>query len=399
MSILKQIIKTQRQNDLIDESAAGGAVSAGAVAGFRAPLGADPKSFQKRSKKKRKTRMRRRTVPGTSFYFVESIEDEKFDSSDVISKLKKAEKKATYEDDTKGFALEDDNGQIVKVYVAAEQAEEFERALGAALNGSDSSEDEVGSEGQSTQLEIAEVLFNLKDRFTIVDVDWPEIEEDEEQEVAAPGDEGAEGAEGDEGELGDPEGDLDLDLEGGEGADEEGGMEADLQLGDEGDVMGGEGDMTGMLSSVIDLLKSQADAQKAEAQAKEAEANATEAKYNAQAAESKVRQEEEVLDMEAYYDDQSKQEKEAKQLAKLAKWKHETAQKATNKLKGDSGKFKMPEGKSEEDNEEVGMWHNTLPGDEIPGNKFEWPGADENRDKNLKPGEFIKYLLKSVQGN
>ena len=235
MSILKQIIKTQRQNDLIDESAAGGAVSAGAVAGFRAPLGADPQSFSKRRKKKRKTKMRRRAVPGTSFYFVESVEDEKFDSADVISKLKKAEKRATYEDDTKGFALEDDNGQIVKVYVAAEQAEEFERALGAALNGQSDggSEDEIGVEGQSTQLEIAEVLFNLKDRFTVVDVDWPEIEEDEEQEVAAEG-EGLEGGEGAEDELGDPEGDLDLDLEGGgeEGDDEEGGMEADLQLGD-----------------------------------------------------------------------------------------------------------------------------------------------------------------------
>ena len=38
--------------------------------------------------------------------------------------------------------------------------------------------------------EIAEILFKLKDHFDIIDVDWPNIEEDEEekQELEAPED-------------------------------------------------------------------------------------------------------------------------------------------------------------------------------------------------------------------
>jgi hypothetical protein len=380
MSLLKQVVKTYRQDELIKESAAAGATAAHGVAGFRGHFFGD---------KKKKKKMLRRKLPGSYHYIGENIEDEKFDSADVISKLKKAERRATHEEDTKGFALEDDQGQIVKVYVSAEQAEDFEHALGAALNGTEDTESDI--EGASTPLEIAEVLFNLKDRFTIVDVDWPSIEEDEEQEVEAeaPGGFGGEG----EAPEGDPEGELDTELSGeGDEAD----MEAELQADDElGGEMGGGPDMEGALTSIIDLLKSQADAQKAEAQAREAEANAEEAKYNAAAADSKVKQEEQVLDMEAYYDEQGKKEKEAKQLAKLAKWKHETAQEAANKMKGDAGEFTMPE--KEEDNEEVGVWHQKLPGEERP-NKFTY-GPDENRDKKLQPGEFIKYLLKSVQGN
>ena len=388
MSLLKKIVQAKRQQDLI-ETAAAGAVSATAVAGFRGRFFGD-------NDKKKKKKMLRRKLPGRYHYIGENVEDEKFDSADVISKLKKAERRSSYEDDTKGFALEDDDGNIIKVYVAAEQAEDFEHALAAALQSTGEHGEEADVEGQSTPLEIAEVLFNLKDRFTIVDVDWPTVEEDEEQEVAAPEEGQAAGGEGKAEGEGDSEGDLDLDLSG-EGGDE-GDMEAALQTDDEGNIVGGEpsGDMQGMLQSVIDLLKSQADAQKAEAQAKEAEANATEAQYNAQAANAKVQQEEQVLDMEAYYDKQNKEDKEAKQLAKLAKWKHETAQKAENKLKGDAGKFTMPE-KSEE-NEEVDIWHRTLPGDTIPGNKFTYDPTTK-ADKNMQPGEFIKYLLKSVQGN
>ena len=391
MSLLKKIVQTQRQNELIDESAAAGATSAGSVAGVRGDFFG--------GNKKAKKKMLRRKLPGSYYYIGENVEDEKFDSADVISKLKKAERRSSYEDDTKGFALEDNEGQIIKVYVATDQAEDFEHALGAALNGNGDYNQDGEVEGESTPLEIAEILFNLKDRFTIVDVEWPSIEEDEEQEVEGDlGDLG--GGEGGEEDKGDSEGDLDLDLSG-EGG-EEGDMEAALQGDGEGDLglgdeeMGGGNDAEGMLQSVIDLLVSQADAAKAEAQAKEAEANATEAKYNAQAAEAKVKKEEEILDMEAHYSEQKDQEKEAKQLAKLARYKHETAQKAVDTAKGDAGEFSMPD--KTEENEEVDIWHKPLPGAEIPGNKFEY-GPDENRNKNLKPGEFIKYLLKSVQGN
>lgn len=372
MSLLKEIIQRKRQEDLIEDAAAG-ATSAGAVAGFRAPLGAKTVG-----KKKKKRKLRRRAVPTGSVFAMrfEGVQDETFDSADVISKLKTAEKKAEYEDDSTGFALEDEEGKIVKVYVATEQAKDFEAALAAALSGDDEDEEEAG-DTESTSLEIAEVLFGLKDRFTIIDVQWPEIEEDEEEEADIVDAEG-----------GDAEGDLNPDIEGGgdeEGGDEEGGMEAELQ-GEEGDLGGedmgmGEDPTASALDKVIELLKAQADAQKAEANAKEAEANAEEAKYNARASEAKVKKEEEVLDMEAYYDDQKKLDKEAKQLSKLAKYKHETAQKASDKTTSSAGKFTMPEETSEEDNEQMFA-----------------RGERGAAKRDLKPGEFIKYMFRAAQG-
>ena len=373
MSLLKEIIQRKRQQDIIEDAAAG-ATSAGAVAGFRAPLGATPVS-----KKKKKRKMRRRAVPTGSVFAMrfEGVQDATFDSADVISKLKTAEKKAEYEDDSTGFALEDEEGKIVKVYVAADQAKDFEAALATALSGGDE-DDEVAGDNESSSLEIAEVLFGLKDRFTIIDVQWPDIEEDQEEEVGADDVEPTEG--------GDAEGDLDPDIEGGEEGegDEEGGMEAELQgdaLGDEGG-MGGEDQTASALDKVIELLKAQADAQKAEANAKEAEANAEEAKYNAAAADSKVKNEQEVLDMEAYYDDQKKLDSEAKKLSKLAKYKHETARQADAKNSSGAGKFTMPsDSGAEEDNEQM----------------FTQQRGPMKRE--LKPGDFIKYMFKHVSGN
>lgn len=371
MSIFNEIIQAKRVSDLIEDAAAG-ATSAGAVAGVRAPLGAKTVG-----KKKKKRKMRRRAQPTGAVFAMrfEGVEDETFDSADVISKLKNAEQKADHEEDSTGFALEDEDGNIVKVFVAADQAKDFEGALGAALAGEDEDDEEAG-DNENTSLEIAEVLFGLKDRFTIIDVEWPNIEEDEEEEVDQ--------VEGEPAEGGDAEGDLDPDIEGGEGEDD--GMEAALQGGEEGGLEDMEGGMeedptASALDKVIDLLKAQADAQTAEANAKEAEANAEEAKHNASAAEAKVKQEEEVLDMEAYYDDQKKLDKESKQLSKLAKYKHETAQSASNELKGDAGEFKMPEKNAEEDNEQ-NVFHNPV---------------DTNQNRKLEPGEFIKYMFKHVQ--
>ncbi len=113
-----------------------------------------------------------------------------FDVSDVISKLEAAEKKAKVEKDTTTFGLENENGGIVRVVVRQDQADEFEQALAQMLAGSDNNNDE-----ENTSMEIAEVLFKLKDKYDIVDVDWGEIPEDEEQEQtvggAAAGVEGA----------------------------------------------------------------------------------------------------------------------------------------------------------------------------------------------------------------
>lgn len=416
MKLLKDIHKETKTNDLL-EVAAAGATSAGAVAGFRAPIGGtshktkmfrrnmpkifaheeeeeaetterdfnkEVEEFRKRaakdkggsSRRRRRFRDRRPGGPAGGAFTLsfEGIEDEKFDSADVVSKLRAAQEKATSEDDVAGFALEDTEGQIVKVYVAKEEAEEFERALGAALAGEDEDDN-----NENTPLEIAEVLFNLKDRFNIVDVVWPPVDGDPEEQE-------------------DTEDDLEVELddeEAAEGEDEDGDMEADLQDEDgdgEADNMDAEDETRTALQSVIDLLKSQADAQRAEAEAKAAEAEAEEARYNAQAAELKMRQEEEVLDMEAYYDKQKEAEQEANKLKKLAKFRHEVAQKA-----GDAG-IDMDVGADDELPEEEEEHISTaVKGEEIPGNKFE-RGWDENKDHRMSPQEFIRYILQHQQG-
>lgn len=230
-----------------------------------------------------------------------ATDESNFNAADVISKLDAAEKKAKNTEDTVTFGLEDEDGQIVKVYVRQDQAKEFESALGALLSGGDGNEDD-----QNTALEIAEVLFELKNKFDIIDVDWGTIpgDEEEEQEVA-PGEEELP-PEGAEGEL-PPE---------------------EMAPPDTGT------DATSALQQVIDLLKAQADSQRAEAEARTAEAKAKEAEYTAIAAKTKIKQEEEVIDMEAYYKKKADEKKEAQRLAKLAKYKHDLAQEAGETLAG-----------------------------------------------------------------
>jgi hypothetical protein len=227
-----------------------------------------------------------------------------FDQTDVISKLDAAEKRAKADKDTVVFGMEDENGKIVKVYVRAEQSDDFEAALGTMLAGNDEGED-----GENSAVEIAEVLFNLRDKFEIVDVEWGMIEGDEEQEQELAGDDAG-------GELEDPEGGEDMDADG-EDMDDGG------ELDDEG-TDDTEEDAKTALQSVIDVMKADAEAKQAEAKARQAEADSETAKYAANAADSKIRQEEQILDMEAHEKSKSDASKESKTLAKLAKYKHET---------------------------------------------------------------------------
>lgn len=274
---------------LVKEEAADGAVSAGDIAGVHAPIGTEPTENQKR-KKKKKSSLLKRIIVGEG--------EKSFSAADVISKLKAAEKSAGVEDDTVSFGLEDESGNMVKVFVRADQAKEFEAALETALAGKDDEGD-----NENTTFEIAEVLFDLKDKFDIIDIEWGAIPEDEEENQEVAGDE--EGNEGDdELGLGDEEGD------------------DDEMVADE---MGGEEDAKTALTQVIDMMKADAEAKKAEAEAKKAEAEAKSAEYASKAAGEKVKQEEEILDMETFNKKKSDESKESKRLAQLAKYKHDLA--------------------------------------------------------------------------
>ena len=91
---------------------------------------------------------------GPEFGFLKEESDQV--EQDVINKLDHSVK--LDEVDTVTFGLETDDGKIVKVYVKADQAEDFEKALSEKLGEID---------------DIEEVLNMLSKDFEIVDVEWP----------------------------------------------------------------------------------------------------------------------------------------------------------------------------------------------------------------------------------
>lgn len=218
-----------------------------------------------------------------------------FKPSDVASKLSDFANKTrnNTETTTKTFGLEDDQGNTIKVKVAIDQAEDFERTLASKL-------DEIDPDDPFAP-EIAEVLFSLKSQFDIIDVEWPQIIEDEEPE--------------------NPNNDQNPDMEDLDNMDDPSAMSGDMMSSPDvgGDMGSSQNDL---LQSVIQTLMSDSEARRQESVAKAAEARAKEAEYAAKIAEQKMKAEEEVADMEAYYDAQNVEKKEAKKLAKLAKYRH-----------------------------------------------------------------------------
>ncbi len=360
--------------ELITESAAGGATTAGGIAGFRGAIGGMNRR-QRNKKRGVEQKVRHTLKPVGTFYALKLVETEQtFDPADVIAKMSAAENKAKDGQDTKTFALEDEDGNIVKVSVAADEADDFEDALSRSLHGDgDGSVTDGEGEIEGSALEIAEILFKLKDRFTIVDVAWPQVEEDQEEDATEAnaetmgdmegGEEGGDALadDGEEG-MGDEEG-----LEGEDGMDAEGGEEYDQMSA---------------LSQVIDLLKSQQDAQRAEADAKTAEANAKRAEAERDEAMAKVRQEEQILDMETYYKKEKEGDKEAKRLAQLARWKHDMAADNEAEPQMSVSKSEVSVEQEEDDAGTVDIYRRKV---------------DANEDGKLDPKEFIRYLFKHLR--
>lgn len=293
----------------LNEDAAGGAVGAGSVAGAAMPLFATLVTRTKPPKKRKVKRIKNITESDQHAH-----DGGNFDAAHVISKLKSLEtREQTDAKDTVSFGLEDDNNQIVRVAVRSEQAESFESALQSLLANQDEQE----------PLDLAEILFNLKDQFDIVDVIWPDVVEDEEQdmELNQPGTEGDPGMGGDPAMGGDPG------MEGDPAMGGDPGMEGMDDLGMEGDpgMGGGMEDEKTLLTQIIDMMKADAEARKAEAIAKSAEAKAREAAAAHAQILTKVKQEEQFLDMEAHNKQRKEAEREAKRLAQLARYKHEVS--------------------------------------------------------------------------
>ena len=250
-----------------------------------------------------------------------SDSEENFDSSDVISKLaKNAEMSDKLEgDELAVVGLEDEDGNITKVYVPAEEGKEFEKALGDALRHTT----------ENGQTEIAAMLFELKDKFKIVDVKWPEVQEDEE---AAPTDPAmaaapaapAPGAMDPNAPPVDPNAPpadpnappmpgADMPMDGGPAA-------PGADIAPTGDASA----TNDLIVQILDMLKADADARKADAAAKTAEANAKESEAAAKIAAAKIQGEENTMDAEAYFKARKEEKKEGDRLKMLAKYRQET---------------------------------------------------------------------------
>lgn len=340
-------------NALVQEDAAAGATSAAGVAGFAGSLfgGSMPRRQRKavqgipvirysnklHARTKRKPKLSE-SAPGSFAAFLqESVTDNEkgFDSADVISKLAR---NAEVSDDLDGdelavFGMEDSEGGITKVYVPAEQGEEFEKALGDALRHTT----------ENGETEIAALLFDLKDKFKIVDVKWPTVQEDEEEKSADPAAAGAPPAPvpGDPAAAAGPGASPAADgMPPADGAMAPDGVDpmagGDLGAAAPGaDVAPGAGDQGDILKQIVNMLMADAEARKAESAAKTAEANAKEAESAAKIAAIKIQGEESVLDAEAHFKAKKDEKKESDRIKMLAKFRQETQMSAPSQPQGE----------------------------------------------------------------
>jgi hypothetical protein len=284
-------------------------------------------------------------------------EESDFDASEVLSKIDDAKRKVDNNNNCAIFGLEDSDGNVVKVYVNRDQAKEFEEELSTMLY--NDKHVNIEDEDSNSSVEIAELLWKVKDKFEIVDIEWGALPEDEEEQQTVAGEEGDAELGGEEGEPVDGE-----ELPAGE---EELGAEDEMMP--DADVGGEDESVKSALQQVIDMLRADAEAKMAEAKARSDEAKAKQAEFAARAAESKIRQEEQTLEMEDYYNAKKEEDNEVKKLVKLAKYKHDKAK--------DYGSMIQNNSVPEEDEEEV----------------------DEPNENEVSTDELVNLLISRLQHN
>lgn len=398
-----ELIKSLNKLPKLNEDGAGGAVGAGAVAGAAMPLFSTlvkrnlpsqphPRiikfadTFKPKKGKKSKPKLGIREAFDTIF---EDLSPDRtnsnFDQSEVIAKLKSLEDKESVDyKDTVTFGLVDTNGDIVKVTIPKDQSSGFEQDIQYFM----------GEYEESDQTpEIAEILFNLKNHYTIVNVEWPEVEEDAEDSAST--------LQVDAGNQGE-------ELPGAEGGEELPGMDGgEAMPGAEGGTEANTDSVTSLLTQVIDMMKTDADARKAEAQAREAEFKTRQAVAARDQAMARVKQEEQMLDMDEYNKSKKEREKEAKRLAQLAKWKHDVASGKDEERPAQEPNYDFLPG--DENEEYARLGYKSQEEEEIRSSyypsarpiKQAFPtqrGVKEMRGK-VSPTDIAKFITSRVKGN
>lgn len=296
-------------------------------------------------------------------------------TQDVASLVKSAKAANVNKQDTRGFALENEDGSLVKIYVKSDQAEEFEAALSKALY--DAEEDGV---------EVPEMLFNLRQQFDIVDVEWGEksIPEDEEEDIKLDKSDDNDNTDDADEENDDDTSEDNLDDETDMDAlDADAGMSDDDVGTDDLSSIGGDQpnsaqeDLLGAITKVMDMLKSKAEAEKAEANAKKAEAEVKMAQEANKAASLRAAQEEEVLDMEDHNKRKDEEKKMSDTRDKLIKYRHDVK----NKNSGDS--------QIGESMDHTKKYPEATPEEEELLHAQDWKDKDAERKKRAKERELL----------
>lgn len=312
------------------ETAAAGSVGAASIAVDRGGGHGMPmetmKTFMNAFNNRIQNRFRSKKKNKDFFFKI----NESFDLNSVFSRLAGMER-AGKPKKTEGvtFGIEDDNGNIMKVTVRAEQAKAFEVEVAVYLADIKKSVSNVPAARDHKNLSMAELLFNIHNKFDIIDVEFPEIPNDViyDAEKATPS------KNNNATRTDDVNTPLDLlDYEEtdsrNDGAEDDGAEDdgADLEEPEDPSVEDFPDETAdkpetaeSMLGKVIDMLKAQAEADIEKAKAESEKAKSEQAKYAAQAEQIAMKNEEERLRYEMEMAQEKKKEKEAKEMSKIIK--------------------------------------------------------------------------------
>jgi len=328
----------------IDETAAAGSTGAGsiAVAPSRSLDGAQSRMSLKDFMGKFYKGVKNAYAPkDVSKMFTSSINkiDEsanfEYQLDNATSTFKAAQGESGHEmSDTIAYGVQDDDGNIMVITIPIEQSEDLERTVAQTL--ADVMQYKKTGRGENKSL--AELLYDLKDNFNIIDAQFPTIPKDavynaDEITSSLPendsmGDDEDMGDDdfGSEGDMGDEETDnMDPSIDGGDDMEDGDGDDDDFDPDDEdmGDDFGdGEEDKESLLVSVLGMLKSQNEKETAQANAEIEKAKAVQAKAALTSSKMEMEAQEDMVAAQAEMDAEKEKEKRAKELANIAKFNY-----------------------------------------------------------------------------
>jgi hypothetical protein len=315
-------------SEKIKETAAAGstgggsiAVSAGRLGGMRSRMSLKDFMVRFQSKVNNRYRFVPVNMDGSIAKVTESYAHP-YQTGDAVSRLKNAEIGATRgavgmrPNDVITYGIEDDQGVMMKITVPMEQSEEFEQYIAQAM----ASVTEFKKTGVGEDKSLAELLYELKDQFTIVSAEFPTIPKDavyNAEEITEDLPDNAENVD-DTNDLENLENEPDMDTDSEDG-DEEFDPE-DEEIGD--DFESGGDSKEELLTAVLAMLKSQNEKEIAQANAEAEQAKAKQAELALKSARNEMQTQEELVAAQAEMDAEKEKEKKAKEMAELAKFNY-----------------------------------------------------------------------------